>query len=427
MKGIIKKINSVFTRDIKLILLSLVIAFVLWVVINFNIYPIITERMSGIPLNADVTNFMLENNLEIVNDITTSVSAQIEGKRLTVNNLNAEDFTAHLDLSTVYGRGTFSAKVIIEPVDPTKDVNIVSISPDYIEINVEKNISKEFNVTADTSSLKITEGYKLGEAIAVPQQITLSGPADIINSIGSVVAKPVYDNTISQTMEVKADLIIYNQNGTRIENDSIKLPTDNISVHIPIFKQKSLPVTVTFKSVPAGFNLDTLEYEITPSVLEIASPDDSIDNLSEINIGVVHLNEVNLSESYSLPITLPEGYENLSGDTMAIIRFKYINYGRLNFNIKKENITIMNKPNNFDVSLVTNIIENVTVIGPSHTISSLSPNGDDLSATVNLLGTTLTEGTQEINATITLKKGTATCWVAGGPYKVTINAKKKTE
>lgn len=425
MKGFLKKISYFFIRDLKAILVSVIFAFILWVVINFNIYPIVTERFNAIPLQAEPTAFMLDSNLQIISEFDTAVSVQVEGKRLIVNSLKQDDFTAKLDLTTVYGRGKFQARVIVEPVDPDVEIDFVSLSPEYVEVEVEKYITKEFDVSVETTSLKIAEGFKLGTAQAVPQKISLSGPSDAINSIGAVKAKPIYENQLSETLDIKAEILLYNHSGNRIENQDIEIPSDNITVNIPVYKQKSLPVTVTFKNVPSGFDIETLKYSIEPKTLEISSPDDSIDNLSEINVGVVHLNEINLSETYSLPITLPDGYENLSGDTMAIIRFENNNYGRLNFNIKKENITIMNVPNNFDVSLVTNFIENVTVIGPSNTISSLSLDGDDLTATVNLLGTTLTEGVQEINASITLKKGARTCWVAGGPYKITINAKPK--
>lgn len=425
MKGFIRKFGYFFFRDLKSILVSVIFAFILWVVINFNIYPIVTERFNTIPLQAEPTIFMKDSDLQIISEIETAVSVQVEGKRLIVNSLKQEDFTARLDLTTVYGRGKFQARVIVEPIDPDIEIDFIALSPEYVEIEVEKYISKEFDITPETTSLKIAEGFKLGTAQAVPQKIILVGPSDAINSIGVVKAKPIYDNLLSETLDIKSEILLYNHTGNRIENEDIKIPSENVTVHIPVYKQKSLPVTVTFKGVPSGFDIETLKYSIEPKMLEISSPDDSIDNLSEINIGVVHLNEINLSETYSLPITLPDGYENLSGDTMAIIRFENNNYGRLNFNIKKTNITVMNIPNNFDVSLVTNIIENVTVIGPSNTISSLSPDGDDLTATVNLLGTTLTEGVQEINASISLKNGARTCWVAGGPYKITINVKKK--
>ena len=53
------------------------------------------------------TSYMIENNLEIVDDYRNTVSIQIQGKRYEIGNLKA-NFNAFMDLSHVYGQGTCS-------------------------------------------------------------------------------------------------------------------------------------------------------------------------------------------------------------------------------------------------------------------------------------------------------------------------------
>ena len=119
-----------------------------------------------------------------------------------------------------------------------------------------------------------------------------------------------------------------------------------------------------------------------------------------------------------MPIVLPEGYKNLSGNNNALIEWKFDNYGSLDFRVNRNNITITNAPENFDVSLVTNQLT-FTVIGPSNKLSEFT--SSDFTVNVNLLGVTLREGTQDVTVSVSIKGVRQNCWVSG-TYKVTINA-----
>ena len=69
----------------------------------------------------------------------------------------------------------------------------------------------------------------------------------------------------------------------------------------------------------------------------------------------------------------------------------------------------------------------VNVVGLSSYIQAMT--SSDISATVNLLGTELTEGTKSVSVTFRLKGGNVSAWVTGEEYKVEIyvSAKEITE
>ncbi|MBQ9948083.1 MAG: hypothetical protein IJO91_06820, partial [Oscillospiraceae bacterium] len=153
----------------------------------------------------------------------------------------------------------------------------------------------------------------------------------------------------------------------------------------------------------------------------VAAPDNSIDHLSELVIETIDLSELTLTKTVSIPISLPEGYKNLSGNNTARIEFQTADYGKLDYTVT--NISIINPPDNFDVSLLTRELV-VTVIGPSGMLSELS--ASDIAITANLLGVTIREGTQDVPVTLLIKGREQQCWVSG-TYKVTINAEPKAE
>ena len=90
-------------------------------------------------------------------------------------------------------------------------------------------------------------------------------------------------------------------------------------------------------------------------------------------------------------------------------------FGQLGFTVPSDNFTIINKPSNFDVKVLTNEIV-VNVVGYSYYIQEMTP--ADIYATVNLLGMELAQGAKSVTVTFRLSGANAKAWVAGEEYKV---------
>ena len=155
--------------------------------------------------------------------------------------------------------------------------------------------------------------------------------------------------------------------------------------------------------------------------LTIASPDSSIDNIESIDIGEISLSALTLKDlqgGVALPVKLPEGYKNISGNKTVTVYFEdYDEYGQLGFTVPTENINVINAPLNFDVEVLTNVLT-VNVVGLSSYIQEMT--SDDIYATVNLLGIEITEGTKSVSVSFRLAGTNTQAWVTGEEYKVEI-------
>ena len=215
-------------------------------------------------------------------------------------------------------------------------------------------------------------------------------------------------------------------NGEVIENPDIKVDNDSFTVNITLYKQKTLPLTVQFTNVPSNFDIDSLKYSIYPESLTVSSPDDSLDSQEKFEIGTIDLSQLTTKylQKLTLPITLPEGYKNISGNTSAMVSFENAeNYTFLSYAVQKDNIRIVNVPENFDVEVLTNELT-VNVTGPAEEISALA--SKDLYATIDLMGTTLTTGLKDVTAEFTLRGTNVRSWVTG-EYKVSIQVSDRAE
>ena len=414
MKTILSNFFNGIKKNYKTLILAFIIACALWVVISVLTFDTISNRISGIDVLTNPTDYMAQNNLSITSELNEKVTIQIEGKRYDISDLNAEDFTAEVDLSSVRSAGTYTLPLIVTS-NSNRSFLITDTQPEQVIVTLDEIISKEFPIVGTADVIPPSE-YYLDTITASPATITLTGSASLIDKVTRVEAQSTRHGLITESLSTGSDISVYGANG--VISEGITLSTNSVTVNIPIFKQKDLPLKFSIINAPQNFDLDSLKYEIYPKTIKVASPDDSIDNISEFNLGSISLSDITLDKTSYIAISLPDGYKNLSGNARASITWDTSTYNKLDFNVPAENINIINSPDNFDVTLVTNTLQ-VTVIGPSERISEIS--AADITVTANLLGAQLREGLQDVTVSAQINGSRQSCWVSGD-YKVTVNA-----
>ncbi len=279
---------------------------------------------------------------------------------------------------------------------------------------------------AVAEGITATAGMKIDSVTAEPSTITLTGDSTAIDAVKSVEIRSVFAGETSESVSSKGQIVLLGSNGDIIENPDIKYDNESYTVNITLYKQKTLPLTVQFTNVPSNFDLSSLKYSIYPESLTVSSPDDSLDSQEKFEIGTIDLSQLTTKylQKLTLPIALPEGYKNISGNTSAMVSFEDAeNYTFLSYTVQKDNIRIINAPDNFDVDVLTNELS-VNVTGPADEIAALA--SKDIYATVDLMGTTLTAGLKDVTAEFTLRGTKVRSWVTG-EYKVSIQVTERAE
>lgn len=421
MKNFILNFLNDLKRNYKTLILAFLLSFTLWIVVSIQVFPTIEKEINNVSVEAHLTDYMVRNNLQIVNDVNQTVNIKIQGKRYDISRLDTQDFYASVDLSEVTSAGKYN--VALEVFAKTnEDYTLLEVEPKTLSLEIDKIITKEFPITGTAPDISLPEGFYVDDVTTSPETISVTGSASMLDKIERIEAKSTFHGEIMESTQTNSEIIIYGSNGTKIVSDKLKLSTELVTVNIPIFKQKELPLKVTI-NYPAGFDTDSLKYEIRPEMITVAAPNNTIDNQSQLDIGTINLSDITPNSNTYLPIVLPEGYKNLSGNNSATITWKTENYGLLDYTVTSENIEIKGIPDNYKVSLTTTAL-NVTVTGPSDLITGFSKG--DITATVNLMGVTLRPGTQDVTATVSIKGTGQKCWVTGD-YKVTIYAVQKDE
>ncbi len=413
------KIGNNFKTNAKNIIISFLIAIAAWLFVSVQIFPTVEESIKNVVIDVQPTEYMLRNNLEIIGDYSELVDIRIEGNRYDITGLSKEDFTASLDLTTVRSAGTFTVPVnVMGEIDG--EYTLLDANPSSVTIQIDEIVTREFRLTATAPNISLPEGFYVEGFVPNPSSISITGSVSELDKIDRVEARSKHSGIISESHDTQGEIVIYGTNGSIILNSNLKLSTKEVTVNIPVYKKKELPLTFEFVNVPSYFDIDSLKFEIQPPSITVAAPDNSIDNLSELAIDAVDISDIRLNQTVStIPIKLPDGYKNLSGNNSARIVWDIADYGKLDFAVS--NISFINQPDNFDVDIVTKMLS-ITVIGPSESLSSLT--SADFYVTANLLGETLREGTQDVAVSIMMRGQNRECW-ATGSYRITIDVTPK--
>ena len=419
MNRLMKRFTSKLLSNLKTIIQAVICSVIIWFFISIQIFPNITLHVSGVKVDCQPTQHMQKENLHITSVDVDDVTVKIQGKRYSISELTGDDFNAYCDLSAVYESGEHTVNIVVEPVDASVECEIIS-EIQTAKVDVVKIISREIEVVPNSDGVKIAEGMQIeGELTVSPETVIVTGEERLVNSIGRIEAVPDYSEVLDVTAELSSTPVLYNQQGVKMLNSDLSLSEGRFTVNIPIYKVKTLPLNVKFTNSSTNFNLSDLKYSMSVTELTVASPDNSIDNIEVIDIGEISLSALTLKDlqgGVALPVKLPEGYKNISGNKTVTVYFEdYDDYGQLGFTVPAENINVINAPSVFDVKLLTNVLT-VNVVGLSTYIQEMT--ADDIFATVNLLGIELSEGTKSVSVSFRLKGNNTKAWVTGEEYKV---------
>lgn len=429
MKNILHKIGAFFKRELKTLIISVIISVIIWFAVSIQVFPDESDHVDGIPVIAEPTLFMQQENL-MITDFNEEVSIQIRGKRYVIGTLTNEDFIASLDLSGISSPGTHTVNVDLNMVHPTSDCEIITQGL-TASINVQRIVTKEIALDVNTSNISVADSLQIqtDEISLSTETVRISGEESLVNSVARAVIDPVSSNVLTETTRLTGNISLYDMNGTKIDDPGLEYASGNYSVTIPLYRVKTLPLNVSI-NYPQNFNQDSLKYTIYPQEITIAAPatDMSIDKLDRIDVGQIDLTNVtpnDLQGSVRLTITLAEGYRNLSNIAIAQISFENVeNYERRTFSVSTENFTVLNGDPSYDYSFITSRLD-ITAVGPYELLNSLT--SDDITGTVNLLGTPTDEGVKNLTVTLRIaRQGLTTAWI-NGDYRVDVNITRKAE
>lgn len=298
MRAFLKK------HDIWLRLLSLVLAFVLWVIVRDTENPIKQNNFSGIPVTISGESTLLENTGLSIIECTDTISVVVEGHNndITDSTLRRK-ITATVDVSGITdGAGEYNLPVQVSVA--SADIEPIRTNPTRVSVRVDKVTTKSVPVRIEVTGTP-ANGYRAGKAAAyTTESITVEGPEAELAEVSYAYTTISIDGA-SATVTGECGIILCNDAGEPITGTHVTSQTDTVKVRVPLYPIETVPLSVTLKD---GETLKASQVEVTisPQSVSVLGDQNTLASLTEISLGEIDLDSVRTDVALEMEISLPD-------------------------------------------------------------------------------------------------------------------------
>ena len=283
------------TNNLALKLAALAFAFLLWLIVVNEIDPVERRTYSNVVVTMLHDELILNkgNTYRIVNGNTATVT--VTAKRSILEKITPEAIRATADIKDIQLSSFVPIEVAIGGFEG--EYRSATALPNNVEIKIESSKSTKFPINVETIGT-LQDGYVLGNLVAQPETVQISGPKSLIGRIEKVVAR-VDINGISSDSTLEAELVLYDGGGNVIDQTSLETNIGGdkkVRVKVELLSTKIVEVKadVTGISPEIGYKIGDVTCE--PQRISIAGLEEDIADINEITISPDMLLADNINE-----------------------------------------------------------------------------------------------------------------------------------
>lgn len=236
--------------------ISLLLAVVLYVAINFNIGEVIFESpiTSGVTIKNIPVTVISNQEVYEVSGLPTEVTAYVVGDLADITLIRTQKaYSVVADLSGLL-EGTHEVNLTAKDFSSRVEV---ALQPSTAVVTIKKKISQHFNLEYDfINTNKMSQEYVLSEPVFGDSEIIIRASQETLNQIG--IVKALIDASgVTADFTQDAPIVAYDQNGNRMNVDimpasvnvSVSVTSPNKTVNIAVQPQGEIPNGKAIESV----------------------------------------------------------------------------------------------------------------------------------------------------------------------------------
>ncbi|MDO4731656.1 MAG: CdaR family protein [Clostridia bacterium] len=410
------KFSKLFYNDKLLLIVSILISIVLWLSFTMNdSSSLSTRRIDNIPINVELPDSALSDNLTVFFPDKNVASVEISGTSMNISQVTTSDISVTaLQTGPINKTGTYELDLAAKNTRPfvSNSFEIIqqSLSPSVVEVLVDKKGQSEFKVK-DEISYKVNSDLFANYAQFSPSTISISGPQSILSQIVTVCAKYNISESLTKPFSLDVPLVFYDKDNNIIPNEQLSLLTisqKEVKCDISVLKKKTVDLKFDVLNSPASFDLAS-KVSVSPQNIEIALPEEDFNNVNSINLPQLDFSKIDPENtSFDLPIDIPSGYKNLSNLSTATISVDLSGYSKKSLDL--QNFQFVNVPDSKTATAQPSSIT-IDVVGLQQDIDKITAN--DITAVVDLSKGNSSSEFSELPVTFTVNQAYPSCWVYG--------------
>lgn len=270
------------TVNISLKIVSLFVAFLLWLVVNNINDPTIAQTFTNIPVKLLNTELITDSGqvYEVLDDTAVISRVTVWAPRTVISSLNANNIVATADVSELSSLDTISIKLTTNL--NSNNIEKIEGSIDTVKLDIENKRTKTLALKATVSG-SVEEGYLIGDIIPDQNLVRISGPESIINQVSkAVIDVPVtgFTDDIADNAEVR----LYDSEDHVIQSSRISQNVKSVGVKVIIYQTMEVPIHFNTTGTPAfGYRVSG-EVQGSANSIVLAGKSNALKNINSIEI-----------------------------------------------------------------------------------------------------------------------------------------------
>lgn len=413
-----------FTDNLGLKLLSVVLAFVLWlVVVNVN-DPDVTKTIRNISitiLNESAITSQGEGQVYTIKENKTA-SIVVKGPRSIVDDMSRNDVKATVDFSEVSSVGAVPINIVSLP----DGVALQDELTENMKISIEPLATKRFMVTVETTGTP-ADGYVTGDVETSPNVVSVKAPQSVLETIEEVAVRVDVDGMSTDVEGRSVSAVLLDSAGKEIsysEEQSITLSAATLVAGVDILKCQSVPVELAVRGhVAEGYRYTGMELSDTEVTLKGSRASVAAAKVIDATSQAAALNLTGLTGNTEQKVDilpyLPEGTSLLDETKRYItVTLKVEELKRKAMSVSPESLRVLNEPENMTIEYKITPDAVAEVEGLQIDLEEITL--ADLKPTIDLKG--LPAGTHRCKVSMTVPEDMELTWQAVMTVILTENA-----
>ena len=351
------------------ILLSVAIAFGLWLYVITIEQPESEKTYYDIPVVLQNESILAERGLMIISERPT-VTLHLSSTRTNLNQLNESNINVIANVNSIVTPGSHElAYTVAYPGNiPSGSISQQSSRPDMVTLKVENRVTRQVPVEpqyigavpegllADKENLVLDNAY-----------IEVSGPESVVSQIARAEIEVDLSNQ-TQTIVAECPYTLCDELGEPVDSQWVTTNVEFVNLTLTIQQVKAVELKVNIVD-GGGATEATSSIKQEPQTILISGSEALLENIDVLELGTINLGELLDDETFTFPITLPEGITNETGIAEATVEVRFP--GLKIETLSLDNIKMKNIPEGLTAELVTQVLD-VKFRGPAAQIEKIT-------------------------------------------------------
>lgn len=313
----IDKIRDFFKHNLIFKLISLAVAFLIWLLVVNISNPEVTETVTAKLKVLYADEFEEAGKTYSIDTENVRISYKVRSDYR--RQITPESFDVYVDLRDYSITG--AVPIYVEPSSRIADmISDITISPMVAHVDTEDMVETSFAAEAKLVGTPAA-GKVAGPVTLSSNEITLYGPSSDISNI-SRVEFDINIEAAEADVSGTAVPVFYDAEGNIIELSPDILIRNELTYTAQIYSTKEVYVSALVTGTPAvGYILNSIN--ITPDSMEVYGTDEALSGITSITIPehMIDISEATRNVTVSLNVSelLPEGVTAAGGGDVTVV------------------------------------------------------------------------------------------------------------